>query len=240
MGGVPFKDWSVKTAPATAVCIALHGRLNCLMQTRFLQAHPPMSRLAPVIFTVFLCESGHGRGSIQDLGRQNSPGDSRLHSLSWPPQLSPADALLQAHPPISRLTPVFYCIFLCESGHGRESIQGVTRQNSPGGSRLHSLFRTASTVSCRRAFASAPTHVPAHTGHFTVFLCESGYGREHIQAYAFKTDPAAAVCIAFHGRLNCLMQTRFCKRTRPYPGSRRCCDHLSSLSSSSVLLSNPW
>ena len=115
MGGNPFKASAVKTAPAAAACIA----------------------------------------------------------FSWPPQLSHADALLQAHPPISRPAPVFFLfcfLLLCRSGYGREPIQGETRQNSPGGGRLHSLFMAASAVSCRRALQAHPPISRPAPGIFSILL----------------------------------------------------------------------
>ena len=93
-----------------------------------------------------------------------------------------------------------------EPGYGRVSIQGVSRQNSPGGGRLHSLFRAASTVSCRRASASAPAHIPAHAGSYFFYCITVSFrcsfvspdmGGSPFKGSPVKTAPAAAVCIAF-------------------------------------------
>ena len=174
MGGNPFKASAVKTAPAAAVCIAFSWPPQLSYADALFKAHPPMSRLTPGLRQFVRIGAGPDMGGDPFNGEpvKTAPAAAACIAFSWPPQLSHADALLQAHPPISRPAPGFFYIlfFLCRPGYGREPIQGETRQNSPGGGRLHSLFMAASTVSCRRAFASAPAHIPACTGHFSILL----------------------------------------------------------------------
>ena len=142
---------------------------------------------------------------------KTAPAAAVCIALSKPPPLFPADALFQAHPPISRLIRGFH-----EPGHGRGSIQGFPSKQLR---RQPSAWHYQSRLRCflqTRFFKRTRPCPGSLRPAFILFFFQI---RDNTRARACGSPCAACPCTG-RGILN----RSFCRRFRHIlciPGRRR-------------------
>ena len=156
MGGNPFKASAVKTAPAAAVCIAFSWPPQLSYADALFKAHPPMSRLTPGLRQFVRTGAGPDMGGDPFNGEpvKTAPAATVCIAFSWPPQLSHADALMQAHPPISRPAPGIFSILLFSRIRDRTRARGC---GSPCGAYPYSgrgISHSCAFLRCRRTLCT--------------------------------------------------------------------------------------
>ena len=130
------------------------------MQTRFFSSAPAhVPARAGSFYCSFLysfVSPDMGGGPFKAAAVKTVPAAAVCIAFSRPPQLSHADALFQAHPPISRLTPVYLIQFFFR-------IRGNTRAQACGNPCAacpcngHGISRLCACRRCRRTLCTPAT-----------------------------------------------------------------------------------